>query len=773
MKFNKHPFVFVAVALCLALAALIAPFSIASCGTTQREPEAMALAHLRSLTRNGSVPAEDVVARIEAEQAGTRAGALARVVRARAKEARNDFVGAAALLDSPDPRRLTAIPDHVSLLRAALLEKAGRRSEARVVYESAARERPSSIPAREALLRAAAIAAQDGAATTVPALVKPLTDADDGAALLLAAQAYEAAGDAARALAAYRRLYFYAPASAQAAEAAAALARLNSTLAPATPDEATTRADKLFAAKRYADAASAYTDLFARFPTTVNAQKQLRRGIAAFNARRTADAIASLTAVPALPADAHAEALYHLAQTYATARPAQWDAARRTTEEMRRAHPSNPLTARALVAVGLAARDAKNNFVATEFFRTAVNSFPNTAETANAQFELAWAAHDAKNFDESGRLLLEHLANYADKNTDNRGRAGYWAARDLERAGRTNEAIVIYRAMQQRYDANWYGYLSKQRLDVLGSDRNAPAATASDATIARAVANLSTVTVAEETAGQAETESILRADELIIVGLQDQAFAELSKALETAPGSPRINTAIAQIYRAQGKNVEAINLLRASYPDYAQMKPAEMPREAWDVFYPLAHWEIIQAEARAKRLDPYTVAGLIRQESVFNPRAASSANAYGLMQLLIPTARATAARSGIPRDITVNALFEPRLNIQLGTAYMREQLNKYGRVEYLAAAYNAGPGRVVQWRASLPAPIDEWAEAIPFRETRGYVQGVVRNTMQYRRLYDEQGRFRPEVGSGANVNNGNASPANGVRPRRANSNEEE
>ncbi len=140
------------------------------------------------------------------------------------------------------------------------------------------------------------------------------------------------------------------------------------------------------------------------------------------------------------------------------------------------------------------------------------------------------------------------------------------------------------------------------------------------------------------------------------------------------------------------------------------------------------------------------------------------------MQLIMETARRTAARNNISRVITVEALFEPRLNIQLGTAYMREQLDKYGRVEYLAAAYNAGPGRVVQWRASLPAPIDEWAEAIPFRETRGYVQGVVRNTMQYRRLYDEQGRFRPEVGSGVNVNN--SAPVNGVRPRRAAGNEE-
>jgi soluble lytic murein transglycosylase len=80
---------------------------------------------------------------------------------------------------------------------------------------------------------------------------------------------------------------------------------------------------------------------------------------------------------------------------------------------------------------------------------------------------------------------------------------------------------------------------------------------------------------------------------------------------------------------------------------------------------------------------------------------------------------------------------------------MRDQFDKFGRIEYVAVAYNAGPGRVPQWRATLPLEIDEFAEAIPFKETRGYVQGVVRNTMQYKRLYDENGKFRAEVGTRA------------------------
>jgi soluble lytic murein transglycosylase len=97
--------------------------------------------------------------------------------------------------------------------------------------------------------------------------------------------------------------------------------------------------------------------------------------------------------------------------------------------------------------------------------------------------------------------------------------------------------------------------------------------------------------------------------------------------------------------------------------------------------------------------------------------------------------------------IFADTLFQPALNIELGTAYLRDQFNKFGRIEYVAAAYNAGPGRVPPWRASLPAEMDEFVEAVPIKETKGYIQGVVRNSAQYRRLYDDNGNFKPNVGS--------------------------
>jgi len=425
---------------------------------------------------------------------------------------------------------------------------------------------------------------------------------------------------------------------------------------------------------------------------------------------------------------------------------------RTTIDELRRSFSSSEFTPRTMVSVGQIAKEAKNEAEASYFSRLAVSSYKDSIEVAQAQFDLAWMAHESKNYGESSRLLTEHLAFYADKNTDNRGRAGYWAARDSERAGKLSEARALYQAVLARYDANWYGYLAKQRQSAMlrgGVGTVPPKSFSSDSIVGRAIANLETVTVAEETTGPKEDQLLAKADELNIVGLDDWALAELAQATTATGNSPKVNLAIARVYRSQENNVGALNVLKKSFPDYSQMKPEEMTREEWDVFYPLSNWEIITQESRAKSLDPYQVAGLIRQETVFMTRARSPARAYGLMQLLIPTAISTARKYGIDRTITEEALYEPRLNIQLGTAYLRDQIDKFGKIEYVAAAYNAGPGRAVQWRASLPAEMDEWAEAVPFKETRGYVQGVVRNRLQYQRLYDEQGKFRPEVGSRA------------------------
>ena len=743
----KHRLLLICVGVALIAVSSLPFLMSASCLTRpQTAGEQKALDNLRRMTRNDVLPAENVVAEIENQFPRTKAAALARILRARIKLKANDYAGAASLLDTGTIRDHTAIADYALFMRANAFEQAGKTQEARAVYQQLMQEYPTSLRAREAALEVADLLMKSGQAAAVPLLLKDFNEANDADALLASAKAYEQTSDQTRALASYRRLYFFAPESAESAEAATAITRLGSNTSPASTEEAMARADRLYSAKKYADALTAYGEAFAKFPPTATPENQLRRGIAAHTARKTTDAVAALSRIPTSAGELRAEALFYLAQTYARAR--QWEQARATAEELRRNFSNSNFTPRAFVSVAAIAQEAKNDADASYFRRAAVNGFGSSIEVAQAQFDLAWEAHEAKNYGESSRMLTEHLAYYADKNTDNRGRSGYWAARDSEKAGKLAEARALYEAMLARYDANWYGYLAKQRLDIIS--RTTPAKTfPADSIVARAVANLKTVTVAEETAGAEEDARIVKADQLSNIGIDDWAMKELGKAAEKAPDSPKINLAIAQIYRSDDDNVRALNALRRSFPDYSQMKPEEMTREQWDVFYPLAHWDIIVQESKAKNLDPYQVAGLIRQETIFTTRARSSANAYGLMQVLVPTARLTARKYGVNREITTESLYEPRLNIQLGTAYLRDQIDKFGRIEYVAAAYNAGPGRAVSWKASLPFEIDEWAEAVPFKETRGYIQGVVRNRLQYLRLYDEKGNFRPEVGSRA------------------------
>jgi len=777
ISFRRHRLAFILLGLMAAVGVIAPLFLIAGCRTLQQTPQEMkARETLRSMTRGGVLPAEDAVARIESDFPKTTAGALARIVHARIKLNAKDFAGAASLLDSSAIRDYTVIGDYGLWLRAGALEQANRRVEARAVYEQLARDYPNSSRAREAFLHDAQLFMQDGQAAAIPVALKQLAAKDDGAALLLTAKAYEQTGNTTGALASYRRIYFFAPASVEASDAATSITRLSSTTAPANAEEASVRAARLFAAKHFSEAFDAYTDAFTRFPNTATPDLQARRSIAASNAKRFADAASALNASPAPTGEARAEALFNLAMAYGRAK--QWAQARSAAEDLRRAFPGSAWTTRAFVQLGQHAEETKDDANASYFYRAAVNFYPGNADVTPAQFYLAWQAHEAKNLAESSRMLTEHLANYADRNTDFRGKAAYWAARDSERSGKLAEARAIYQGLQARYDANWYGYLAKQRLDNMARNGNVPQKDfAADSPVGRAVANLQTVSVAEETAGPSEDERIAKADQLSIIGTDDWALEELGVVSSVAPSSPRINLAIAKIYRSRNDNVQALNVLKRSYPDYSQMKPEEMRPDEWDIFYPLAYWDIIAQESRARSLDPYQVAGLIRQESVFNPRAVSSAKAYGLMQVVVPTGIMTAKKVGVDRAITMESLFEPRLNIQLGTAFLRDQIDKYGRIEYVAAAYNAGPGRVVQWRATLPLELDEWAEAVPFRETRLYIQGVVRNTLQYRRLYDLNGQFRAEVGARAvypSPNSTPAAPANStIRIKRSIGEEEE
>jgi soluble lytic murein transglycosylase len=711
-----------------------------SCSAQQTEEQA--LANLRQIARDGRVPSEDYLAGIESRFAGKRTGLLAKLLHARIKFDNKDFTGAAALLNTEEFQTKTKVADHALWLRGYALQEAGNHNDAMVVFSRLIQDFPDSIHVTDAKLKMAASTLASGQATRVEPSLKDLNDANNADALLLTAKAYEAQGNQTDAIKFYRQVYFFGAGTPAATEAETKLVALSLPLTPQSAEEASVRAHMLFALKNFTGAEKGFADLSAAYPAAMTPAVRLKQLATASNLRKPTDAQTAFNSIP-ISAQEKEEAYYHVVMANARAR--QWPQARTVAEEMRQKYPTGKWLPKAWIDAGMAARDAKNKLEEQSFLRAAVANFPNALEVAGAQFELAWLEHENKNVTASSRMLTEHLARYAQRDTTNRGKAGYWAARDSERAGKTSEACALYEGVIYRYSANWYGYLAQQRLSAM----SCPASRSSDSLVTKAVAALRTVTVAPETATADELKRVEKSDELSLVGLYNLAVDELEAAKKTAQNSPKINLALARQYRLRGDNVNAFLALAKSYPDYSQMFPEEMGREEWDIFYPLSFWNDIKSWARSRNLDPYQVAGLIRQESVFDPTAKSGANAYGLMQLVLPTARTTARKYGSSATISIDALFQPALNIELGTGYMRDQFDKFGRLEYVAIAYNAGPGRVNPWRASLPIEIDEFVEGIPFKETKAYVQGVIRNSAQYRRLYDESGNFKSNVGTRA------------------------
>ena len=151
----------------------------------------------------------------------------------------------------------------------------------------------------------------------------------------------------------------------------------------------------------------------------------------------------------------------------------------------------------------------------------------------------------------------------------------------------------------------------------------------------------------------------------------------------------------------------------------------------YELRFPLHHDAGIRAAARHNALDPAWVAAEIRAESTFNPNARSPANARGLMQLLPTTAAAVSRRTGLPYH-GADSLYDPAINIPLGTAYLRQMEDKYGVTYQAIAAYNAGPAPTARWMSQRPThDPDLWIETISYRETREYVARVLAFSVIY------------------------------------------
>lgn len=287
----------------------------------------------------------------------------------------------------------------------------------------------------------------------------------------------------------------------------------------------------------------------------------------------------------------------------------------------------------------------------------------------------------------------------------------YWRGRALETLGRSEEAKPVYQSIAGQRD--YYSFLAADRL-------GAPYAIASSPL---------TIPATELEALLTRSPGLQRAQELYILGREPDAETEWRQATR-AFDRPALRQAarLAQRWDWHGQAIATI--ARAEHWDDLELR------------FPLAWREGVVNQARAGALDPAWVYAVIRQESGFRPAARSPVGALGLMQIMPATGRQI-ARELQDAAATDPPLLQPETNIRYGVHYLRRMLERLQDNPVLAtAAYNAGPNKVAQWlpaRAAVPA--DVWAETIPYRETRAYVQRV----MEYAAIYQRRlGLSEPE-----------------------------
>lgn len=385
------------------------------------------------------------------------------------------------------------------------------------------------------------------------------------------------------------------------------------------------------------------------------------------------------------------------------------DEARQLFEKITKSYPHHKYAAEAWYAIGRIFQERRDDQQATKAYQQLAALFSDHPLAREGRWRQAWMAYRRGDFHQAEQRFAA-LARAAPGTPEGES-ALYWQARAADKLALADKAAQGYRDLLRRYPDGYYAWWAERRLNISppplepGTDGVVPPPSLSPPLESH----------------------YRRSQELHALGLPGFARRELDLVRAGAPHEPALlRFLLAEYHRLEGYAVA----LRLAY------RLLREGRGNWQRYlFPHAYWDIVSAQAEKKRLDPYLVLAIIRQESLFDPEAVSPARAYGLMQLL-PT---TAARMAQVPSVTTASLTNPGLNIELGTTYLRRLLDLYDNNLLLAiAGYNAGEQAVDKWRARYPdLEPDEFVESISYRETRNYVKLVLRNYRTYRRLYEK------------------------------------
>ena len=540
---------------------------------------------------------------------------------------------------------------------------------------------------------------------------------------LLLAKAYEMSGDAASAAQQYARLYTEYPLTSEADDARASLSRYPAV----SPAARLTRCSRLIEGRDYGRARKELEEVL---PELNGSDRDLARvliGITYYLAKDRQQAFTVLKSLDVSSREPEAERLYYLVEC--ARRLDRTDEISSALDQLAQNHSSSPWRLKALITAGNYYLTKNQPDQYEPLYQTCSQSFPNDPQASNCEWRVVWAEYL------KDRTRPERFAAYLKQfpTSFHAGAALYYLGRIAAASGNYPTARAYYEAASRTFPNEYYGVLSRDRL----SEDPVSKAVAAQDTAATIAAIAFPKTAPPNMKPSPVTQArIARARLLASGGLDDLADSELRYGARH-DGQPQIVAIeLARLSNRTNTPDVAIRVVKHYAPGYLSMPLDAITEPLWRVAFPLPFWKPLTAYAQQRGIDPYLLAGLIRQESEFNPGVVSIANAYGLTQVLPSTGRELSRKLNI-RPFRASMLFTPDVNLNIGTYYLRTVLDQLqGKMEATLASYNAGKSRVLRWLnwSNFQEPA-EFVESIPFIETRDYVQSVLRNADVYRRLY--------------------------------------
>jgi len=654
------------------------------------------------------------------------AGALAWLVVGYARTLDHDYAKAIDPLNRAKAGA-SELGDYVAYHLGDAYLNTGHTAEALATLADFSKNFPDSLLIRDAHLAYANALLAEGRPREAVALLEKDRAPVRSDLELAVGRAYAAAGDKEKAADAFRNVYFNLPTSFEAEVAGAELRKLGISGSAA---ERRTRADLLFKGKRYGEAAQDYRELVGEANPAERTEVQLLLANALEKSGRSHDARQLLTSMGKQEGDAEAERLYLLSETARST--SDENAVLETLNRLRQFGPTSPWLEQALLSAGnmyLLKRDYDH---AIDYFRELQQRFPNSTRASYAHWKAAWLNFRQGRTEDARKGFENQIALYPD--SAEVPAALYWRGRLAEEENNPGIARAFYQKLGDRFRNYYYAELGRQRLKNLkAGDKGADAV---QSALLDHVAPLSANVKVASSEPPEDSLRVARARLLSNGALVDMAVREL-QAAASEPGASWAPPEMARAYQDIGRYDRGIEVMKRSTPNYFAVDIPDLPRPYWEALFPKAYWSDLRKYSLVNGLDPFLVASLIRQESEFNAGAVSRANAVGLMQLLPNTGKSVAKQVKL-KGYRSPQLYNPAVNLELGTRYFKDMVDKYnGQFEYALAAYNAGSDRVEDWLGQghyRDAP--EFVESIPFTETREYVQAILRNASLYRQLYE-------------------------------------